>query len=117
MQWIYMVTAEDRPRVQSRVMQVFDRQLILVDTFVSVRFSGQVWMRIAGDTAACSGERLKALLLHLEDVLAVCALPSLDDKEHAATCEILKKNWPVAAGCGEGAARFTETAARTQAVD
>lgn len=117
MQWIYLVTVEDRPRVQSRVLQVFDRQLITIETFVSVRIGGQVQMRIAGDTAACAGERLKALLLHLEDVLAVGASPSQHETELVEMRESLKKYWPVSADCGQGAVRSAGNATMTRAVD
>lgn len=114
MQWVYLVTAEDRPRVQSRVMQVFDKQLIALDTFVSERIGGQVRMRIGGDTAACAGERLKALLLHVEDVLAVRAMPGEGDTELAEVRESLRRYWPMAetrdeaASMTAGAERWTQ---------
>jgi acetolactate synthase small subunit len=79
MNWLYLVTTEDRPRVQSRIMQVFDKQLISVDSFFAVKLGGQVYMRIAADTEACPGLRLKALLHRLEDVLAIRAIQTRDE--------------------------------------
>jgi hypothetical protein len=45
-----------------------------VDSFVSAKLGNNVHMRVAGDTAACDGLRLEALLLHLEDVRSVRAI-------------------------------------------
>jgi len=84
MKWVYLVTTDDRPRVQSRILQIFDKQMITVSSFVSVRFGDQVHMRISGDPGACDGERLKALIEHLEDVRGVRAIPA-DDERPSAT--------------------------------
>jgi hypothetical protein len=80
MNWIYLVTTDDRPRVQSRILQIFDKQMIAVSSFVSVRFGDQVYMRISGDTGACDGERLRALIQHLEDVRGIRAIPADDER-------------------------------------
>jgi acetolactate synthase small subunit len=71
---MYLLTADDRPRVQSRILQVFDNQLICVDSFVSVRLGKEVYMRIFADTGDCDGMRLEALLNRLEDVQTISAV-------------------------------------------
>ena len=77
MDWTFFVTMEDRPRVQSRLMHVFDKQLIAPHVFQSVRLGEQVFLRIRCNPGHCDGVRLKALILELEDVREVCA--SSDD--------------------------------------
>ncbi len=73
MYWIYLLTADDRPRVQSRILQVLDNQRIRVDSFVSVRLGNEVYVRIFADTGECEGMRLKALLHRIEDVKTISA--------------------------------------------
>jgi acetolactate synthase small subunit len=74
MHWLYLVTADDRPRVHSRIMQVFDNQMISVQSFVSVKLGNAVHMRIFAETGACEGMRLKALLHRIEDVQTIKAV-------------------------------------------
>jgi hypothetical protein len=83
MNWVYLVTTEDRPRVQSRILQVFDKQLISVESFVSAKLGDRVHMRVAGDTGACDGRRLEALLLHLEEVRSIRAFGGDTEKADA----------------------------------
>lgn len=85
MHWVYLVTTEDRPRVQSRVLHVFDNQRISVELFVSVRLGNRVQMRVAGDTGACDGMRLKALLFDVEDVRAIHAIRPEEESLEAAS--------------------------------
>ncbi len=73
MHWIYLLTADDRPRVQTRILQVLDNQRICVDSFVSARLGDEVYLRIFADTGECEGMRLKALLHRIEDVKTITA--------------------------------------------
>jgi hypothetical protein len=73
MNWVYLITADDRPRIQSRVMQIFDRQMISILSYASMKLGEQVNMRVCGDIGSCEGSRIAAQILHLEEVRAVRA--------------------------------------------
>lgn len=79
MYWVFRVRVHQRPRVHARVLQVFDRQAIQLDSFTAHRMNDCVDIRIQADIGTCDGARLEALLLHLEDVVSVEAdcLPHL----------------------------------------
>ena len=81
MNWVYLVTTDDRPRVQSRVMQAFDKQLASIHSFVSVRLADEIQMCIFADPGLCGGPRMEVLLLHLEDVRAITAFEAEGNEE------------------------------------
>jgi acetolactate synthase small subunit len=89
MHWIYLLTADDRPRVQSRILQVFDNQLICVDSFVSVRLGNEIYARVFADTGECEGMRLKALLHRIEDVQAIRAVQAGTEGNNTALYSVL----------------------------
>jgi acetolactate synthase small subunit len=85
MNWIYLVRADDRPRIQSRIMQIFDHQRISILSFASMKLGEQISMRICGDIGSCEGLRIAALILHLEDVRGIRAFPAEDTAAQTVT--------------------------------
>jgi acetolactate synthase small subunit len=85
MNWLYLVRADDRPRIQSRVMQIFDHQRISILSFASMKLGEQISMRICGDIGLCDGQRIAALILHLEDVRGIRAFPAEDATAQTVT--------------------------------
>ncbi len=57
--------------MQSRVLQVFDAQVISLTSFTSIRRDEDVSMRVCADIGARDGLRLRALLLRLSNVRSV----------------------------------------------
>ena len=101
MKYLYLIHASPGSRVQSRVLQVFDRQMAAVTSFLSVMMDGEVYMRVCAEGGNRECLHVEAMLLQLEDVCAVRAFP-VDEHEDAGddtSCPFvldnlqLRRNW------------------------
>lgn len=68
MHCVFRIQARHGARIQSRVLQVFDAQVITLESFTSIRVKEKISMKICADVGSCEGGRLKALLLRLPNV-------------------------------------------------
>lgn len=92
MQWLYLITADNRPRVQLRILTTFEQQRIPILSFVAVRLGEEICMRIDADVGACDGHRVQALLYRNEDVLAIRAIAEGDSAPvMAAYCVVCEE--------------------------
>ena len=85
MTWQYRIIALDRPRVQSRVMQVFDHQLITIKHLTSLQLGSEILMHCSVVVEESKGARMKALLLRLQEVRSVSATCGAEQATTAAT--------------------------------
>jgi len=88
MMQIYLATFDDIPRMESRVMRIFDHQGISVASFTAMRADGKIHMSIVADAGSCGESRLTALLLHLEGACGLRSL-GLETEDTAELLEIL----------------------------
>jgi hypothetical protein len=85
MQGMYLITADDRPRVRSRILMIFDQQRIAILSFIAVRLGEEICMRIDADIDACDGRRVQALLYRNEDVQTIRAVVAEDRAQSVAS--------------------------------
>jgi hypothetical protein len=78
MNWIYLVKADYYPRVQSRIFQILDKQMVTVSYFTSVKTGSELRLRIDADAGLCGGPRLAALILRLEGIRSARAIEHVD---------------------------------------
>lgn len=78
MEWMFLVTASNRPRVESRVLQVLDHHLVTVQSFSSTRTGNEMRISLTLETDKANAVRSRDLLLRLQDVQSVDSFASTD---------------------------------------
>ena len=102
MNWLYLITAFNQPRVQSRIMQILDKQAVRVEAFASVRMGDEIHISILGDSGVCDWTRLKALMHGVEEVLEIRVMQPEDAagigrKQFSIACERERQSFLVKA--------------------
>ena len=92
MQWLYLITADNRPRVQLRILTIFEQQRIPILSYVAVRLGQEICIRIDVEAVACDDHRVRALLYRNEDILAIRAIAEGDSASVAvAFCVVCEE--------------------------
>lgn len=71
MEWMFLITACDRTRVESRVLQVLDQHMFSLRSFSSMRMGEDIRITLIAETDPAGAVRLRALLHKLQDVRTV----------------------------------------------
>jgi hypothetical protein len=79
--WTYRITAAARPRLAMRVVQIFDQQLLEVDSFNLAREDAVTTIRIAVRCEEPLARRIHAKLYRLTDLVHI---ELSDGKTHGA---------------------------------
>lgn len=85
MQWTYKIIATPQPRVLARVLQLFDQQLIVVQSLTLTQTEVEIRVRISAEIEPALAVRLHAKLLHVmavEDVQLETPATSETNDEH-----------------------------------
>ncbi len=71
MEWMFLVTASHRTRVESRVLQVLEHHMVSLQSFSSVRVAGQIRVTFIAEIDNAGAVRTSDLLRKLQDVQSV----------------------------------------------
>lgn len=78
MEWMFLITACNRPRLESRILQVLDHHMISVQSFASVRAGNEVRVSFVADIDPPNAARTSDLLRKLPDVQFVDSFANQD---------------------------------------
>ena len=78
MEWMFLVTACNRARVESRILQVLDHRRLSARMFTSLRSGDEIRIAFTAETDASAAIRTGDLLRKLPDVHNVDAFPARD---------------------------------------
>jgi acetolactate synthase small subunit len=78
MEWMFLVTANNRVRVESRILQVLDHHMVAVQSFASMRIGNQVRISFTAAVDEASAIRTGDLLRKLQDVQSVDSFAGQD---------------------------------------
>ena len=78
MEWMFLVTACNRARVESRILQVLDHRRLSARMFTSLRSGDEIRIAFTAETDASAAIRTGGLLRKLPDVHNVDAFPARD---------------------------------------
>lgn len=73
MEWMFLIAAHHRTRVESRVLQVLDQHMFSLRSFSSMRMGEDIRITLVAETDPAGALRLRALLHKLQDVRTVDA--------------------------------------------
>ncbi len=68
MEWMFLITACNRPRLESRILQVLDHHMIFAQSFASVRAGNEVRVSFMAEIDPSNAARTSDLLRKLPDV-------------------------------------------------
>lgn len=78
MEWMFVITAYNRARVESRILQVLDHHMISVQSFASMRVGAELRVNFIADIDRASAIRTADLLRKLQDVQCVDSFANQD---------------------------------------
>ncbi len=71
MKWMFLVTACNRARVESRILQVLDHHMVSVQSFASTRTGNEIRISFIAEVDSANAIRTGDLLRKLQEVLSV----------------------------------------------
>ena len=71
MEWMFLITAHNRVRVESRILQVLDHHLISLQSFASMRVGAELRVNFIAEIDQAGAIRTANLLRRLQDVQCV----------------------------------------------
>ena len=78
MEWMFLVTASNRARVESRILQVLDHHLISAQSFTSLRSGNEIRIGFTAELDRAAALRTSNLLRKVADVQSVDSFPDHD---------------------------------------
>lgn len=78
MEWMFLVTAYNRVRVESRVLQVLDQHLVSLRSFAAMRMGNEIRITFLADVEQGAALRTRELLAKLQDVQCVDCFATSD---------------------------------------
>ncbi len=78
MKWYFLIRAEDRGRMQARVIQVVDRLMLTMSSFSFATLDGKVFLIFEIECELELAQRAKSLLKRLQGVISIDILSESD---------------------------------------
>lgn len=78
MEWMFLITAYNRVRVESRVLQVLDQHLVSLRSFAAMRMGNEIRITFLADVEQGAALRTRELLAKLQDVQYVDCFATSD---------------------------------------
>lgn len=71
MQWKFVVTAADKPRVQARVLGILDHHMVRLGSFSSTVMTNTIRMSFDIEADTTKAHRIESVLQKLQDIRSV----------------------------------------------